>query len=821
MDTRQLQDTYIPHLRGHFSKGSVVLFLGAGFSLDANNVTGTPIPSASRLTRMLWDLCFPGDAFDKTTQLQDIYETALSIRRKQLSELMEKSFSVNIDSCPSWYNSFLTMPWLRIYTLNIDNLVQQVLSVTRTQRSTRTVSAMTTTDPDFSESLLPIVHLNGTLEDVPDNVTFSRSQYAQRTGVDRAYVQLRNDLLFRSVIFVGASMEEGPLWQHLEMRGPHGHRGQREIRPRSYLVVPNLNRSREALLARYNVAWLPMKASVFCETVLDLMPDERRTGAIALGRLSLANAKAPETLVRVSDLAAKDRATEEYLLGAEPTWADVTSGRVASRDCFEELWEKMEEIRQNKTERKFLVVTGTAGTGKSSAVMLSAMRLEANGTPVAWIDSTTNYSRRSFRKALSSEENLGALFINDADMYEGRLPSMIIDALEHDPDALIVCELRSTKVDKLVRSHELHNVVAVEYTIPVLGNNDIDSILDVLEEEHRLGRLKGLSREDRRRIFEGQAGRQLLVAMHYATFGRDFGEKAKHELQEMSGEQKFLYGLVSVASAHRFPLAQDEIGIACSEQGTSWLQMLDALVRRKLIMWFDGGLVRARHRVIAQFFYESLVEEGRMSEIVSALLLIGATKSNKLTPRDSRHGRLLRTFINHNFMRHGVGIAHARQIYGDFEEALAWDYHYWLHRGALELESDNLDVAENFLSQAKTINETDVYIDNELSYLMFKKANQRPAHPDSPKLIDEAIDTLDDIVRRRPDQIAHAYHIMGQQGLLWVSKGISDPDEKREFLERVERKVKRAVNMYDTEMMRNLSKEVKHAILSLAVGDGK
>ena len=97
-------------------------------------------------------------------------------------------------------------------------------------------------------------------------------------------------------------------------------------------------------------------------------------------------------------------------------------------------------------------------------------------------------------------------------------------------------------------------------------------------------------------------------------------------------------------------------------------------------------------------------------------------------------------------MRHGVGTAQARQIHSDFEEALAWDYHYWLHRGALELENDNLDVAENFLNQAKSINGTDVYIDNELAYLSLKKANQIPAHPDSAKLVEDAIETLDDIV---------------------------------------------------------------------------
>ncbi|MDE0280857.1 MAG: SIR2 family protein [Gammaproteobacteria bacterium] len=819
MDSTKFQKVFIPHLRGHFGKGSVVLFLGAGFSLEAKNTAGKSIPSASKLTKQLWKLCFPNDKFDQTTQLQDIYETALSMRRNQLDELMKQTFTIKADACPDWYGRLLTMPWLRIYTLNIDNLVQQVLSIRQTTRQIRTISAITTIDPDYSESSLSIVHLNGTLDDLPENVTFSRSQYARRTDVDHAYVQLRNDLLFRSVIFIGSSMEEGPLWQHLEMRGPQGHRGQHEIRPRSYLVVPKLNRSKEAILARFNVEWLPMSGGEFCESVVDMMSEERKTGLSALAKLSFSNSKSPEHFSRVGDLSSRDIATEEYLLGAEPTWADITSGKVAIRDCFEEIWNQI-NYNRNNSARCYLIITGTAGTGKTSALMYTALRLEADGVPVAWMDSTACFSRYSFRNALKSEEALGALFINDADIYENRLPSIVVDALEKHPKLILVCEMRSTKVDRLVHSYELNGIESTEYTVPVLGDNDIDSILDVLDKEHRLGRLKGLARSERRKIFEGQAGRQLLVAMHYATSGKDFGEKAKQELKEMPSEQKYLYGLISVAYSHRFQLGQDDIGIACSDQITSWLQNLDALVRRKLIMSTRTGIFRARHRMIAQFVYESLVEEGRLSQIVSALIRIGATKTTEHSPRDSRHRRMLRAFVNHNFMRHVVGVVQARQIYSDFQDSLAWDYHYWLHRGALELESDNLDVSENFLNQAKSIYDSDVYIDNELAYLSFKKANHRPAHQDSPRLVRDAIESLNDIVRRRPNQINHAYHIMGQQGLIWAKEGISDPDEKQRFLIYLQKKVKQAINISNTDVMRSLEEDVRRAILSLAISEG-
>lgn len=113
------------------------------------------------------------------------------------------------------------------------DLVSKVLSTVSVSRPVRTVSAMTAHNPIFDDSQLSVVHLNGTLDDAPNDVTFSRSLYAQRSNIDPAYAQLKNDLLFRSVVFIGASMEEGPLWQHLELRGHRVTHGQRELRPRS------------------------------------------------------------------------------------------------------------------------------------------------------------------------------------------------------------------------------------------------------------------------------------------------------------------------------------------------------------------------------------------------------------------------------------------------------------------------------------------------------------------------------------------------------------------------------------------------------------
>lgn len=70
------------------------------------------------------------------------------------------------------------MPWLRVYTLNIDDVIEKTQEQIATTRKANCISATTDSVSKFTDTCLDVIHLNGTLSDVPDNVVFSRGQYA-------------------------------------------------------------------------------------------------------------------------------------------------------------------------------------------------------------------------------------------------------------------------------------------------------------------------------------------------------------------------------------------------------------------------------------------------------------------------------------------------------------------------------------------------------------------------------------------------------------------------------------------------------------------
>src|SRR5207253_2633651 len=109
--------------------------------------------------------------------------------------------------------------------------------------------------------------------------------------------------------------------------------------------------------------------------------------------------------------------------------------------------------------------------------------------------------------------------------------------------------------------------------------------------------------------------------------------------------------------------------------------------------------------------------------------------------------RMLKIFINHNFLIRSCGEEFAKNLYGSLEDLLQWEYHFWLQRGSLELEFGDLKVAERFLSTAKSLGELDPIVETEWAYLLMKKAINLGGI-DAPELIEEATGTLQELMGR-------------------------------------------------------------------------
>ena len=228
------------------------------------------------------------------------------------------------------------MPWRRAYTLNIDDLEAAASRAFDLPRRIRPVSGLSRSLPLGTGADLLYIHLNGTLADIP-RVTFTDPQYGRRhTQANALYDQLAADLMAYPVVFVWCRAPRISFLAVCRASRRARQQGAPEHRRRSYLVTPTLPPDRKRLLQAYNIAWVQATADEFAVEVLGPMGEQAKRGHAV--RAAARAAGEGVFLPPVAELAALPfPGDSEYLLGVQPTWNDISSGRAIARDFESQL----------------------------------------------------------------------------------------------------------------------------------------------------------------------------------------------------------------------------------------------------------------------------------------------------------------------------------------------------------------------------------------------------------------------------------------------------------------------------------------------------
>ncbi len=488
-------ESVLSRLRSQMSRGEVILFLGAGFSTGAVDAAGKNLPEGGQLTKELWDLAFPGKPFDETTRLGDAYYAGKARNESELRRFIKTRLSVDAERLPEFYRTWFAMPWHRCYSLNLDDIELAVARRFDLPRAIRSLSATSgRAEGSKDPTALEAVHLNGAVWDELDDMTFSDIDYGSRlTAPNAPYASCAADLVARPVLVVGTQLNESMLWQYLEYRKTRGPRGVRELRPGSYLVCRHLSPAREYVLRELNIDWIGMTVEEFERQVL-----QKLRGASEEGHRELSAKHEVEyrrTIPRrVSELATRPGTPHgEYLLGHEPTWADLQSGRAIERECDAEIYSTARQCLSGSSPQLPLVLTGTAGSGKSTSLMRLGLRLTAEGISVYWIDETSNIDPHQLRKLVLESRDPLAILVDDADLWGRTLSGWARDVPPLRDGVLFGCALRTTKVEGLLDIDTLAGIGIKESVMPPLTDADIEDLIRVLDQNNRLGILKGKS----------------------------------------------------------------------------------------------------------------------------------------------------------------------------------------------------------------------------------------------------------------------------------------------------------------------------------------
>lgn len=751
---------------GQLSRGELTLFTGAGFSLDARATDGHPIPKVGELKGILWPIAFPGEDVDEASQLSDVFECAVQQSKPAVERELRRCLTVDADSLGPEYETWFTMPWRRIYTVNIDDLDEVANRKFNLPVSVRALSALRDSLPTSGDDLLS-VHLNGDLTDGAD-ATFSPLQFAERIpGTDPWYPALAREIAGRAFVFVGSVLDESPLWQHIALRGQRPA-DTRELRPKSYLVTPSIPAARRRLLNDLNVVHIPVDQATFAREALTPLHAEAEAGLHVLRRRRDKGNRSP--LLAVDELrAVRDPRLQlsQFLLGREPAFADVVEGFAIVRE-FERGWTDDQAF----FDPRITLLTGTAGSGKSTTMRRLALEIHAKGRDVRWLDTETDAEIRGIHNYVKSESP-DVVVIDDADVFGAQTGPFLLELVRQNPDLRVFASARSTRAERFGLVDQLRAADSKFFAIPHLDDSDINGLIDSLSRAGVLGHLVGKPVAEQRRILGDHAGRQLLIAMIEATSGQRFEEKIDDECSQLRADQGLLYAIVAIATRLRSWLTKEEILLASGGKPVDQLANLDALIRQHLVVERSDDQFHVRHRVVAERVVAYFRRTRQLSPAIEGLLWVMATRLNPTVGRHARERQLAVRLMNHKFMLEEVGsLSEIRPVYEAVHSLLADDPHFWLQRGSLEVEHGDLDLAENYLNQARGLAPDDYKIQTEYAYMALKRAAEDTSAglPGWRERADEAFAELRDAIRRRGQSDSYPYHVLGSQGLRYVRR---------------------------------------------------
>jgi hypothetical protein len=201
-------------LRGVFSRNAI-LFLGAGFALDARNAANKKMPGVAGLSFQLLNAIGHADAEEaaKSANLPDVADYCFDdhLRRDAAVSRLRELFTVG--TVEDWQVKLLTnFPWKRIYTTNYDNSVEFAFAAAK--KSLHSLSGMQPYErPPNPETTACVVHLNGvashaTSGNIDTQLRLSGKSYALNPFQDSRWADvLRTDVIHSDVtIFVGFSL---------------------------------------------------------------------------------------------------------------------------------------------------------------------------------------------------------------------------------------------------------------------------------------------------------------------------------------------------------------------------------------------------------------------------------------------------------------------------------------------------------------------------------------------------------------------------------------------------------------------------------------
>ncbi|MBA5871794.1 MAG: hypothetical protein GDA68_17640 [Nitrospira sp. CR2.1] len=766
-------------------EGQVVLILGAGASMSAEDAKGNPPPNGRRLAEMISDR-FLGGKF-KSYPLAQIAEYAIS--ETNLVSVQQFLRSVLVDLRPSRAHYLLpTFIWTGLATTNYDTLIEIAYENTaaRLQNPKPFIENGDKIDTALHDpKSIKLLKLHGCITRITNvacPLILSTDQYVQhRAGRSRIFNQLQDWAYEHPLVFIGHSLQDPDLRATLLEISSLG-----EARPRSYTVVPNMDEIERRFWETKKITALQGSFEEFVSNLDSKITKTFRGLALFVDRKEQPIAENFKVHGRTMS-----SATEQFLdvdveyvkgikglqnipptqfyRGKEPNWSSIEQKLDVDRHLEDTILSDyfLVEESRHKNETELVVVKGHAGSGKSTLLRRIAWEgANTYGKICLFLQRNGGINVPALQELIGLCKERVYLFIDDAGDHAREIELL---HKKIGPEGRLLTVIMTERFNEWnISCSNLLPFLNQQYELGYLSHKEIDSLLLLLEKHKALGTLAGAKPDQQREAFAERAGRQLLVALHEATLGRRFEDIIEDEYYHIVPvEAQQLYLTICTLNRLNAPVRAGIVsrvhGIAFNDFKERFFGPLEHVVIAQKDHITKDYVYTARHPHIAEIVFERILrqQDDRYDVYIRCLreLNIDYSSDRRAFRSMVRARTLLELFPSQEL---------AIKV---FEKAfvVAGEDPYLLHqRGIYEMNKTNgsLKIAEDYFSRATKLAHHDLAlaIKHSCAELKLRGAELARTPLEREKFLSEAND-IGRSLKNAQEGESYAYHALAKVGI--------------------------------------------------------
>ena len=680
------------------TNGAAALFLGSGASSGAKSNANTPLLNTTELTNAL--LRASGQSPTPGTTLPQAYDLAVgTCGQSSVVSLLITHYS---HCTPTWHTLIPTLLWKRIYTTNIDDVVDNAYAIAgqRLQAATSLTHVSPDLDDPTEVDAVHLVHLHGWVRRPTDGFVFGTAEYV-KTQLKHLtwHVRLADHLAQQTFVFVGTSLHEPDIEYYLRSRGTKPS----PARPTSYLVAPDLTSVTVALMHQRDVHCISMDAESFFRWLDTAVRERKKRSALILGshdsplsalevpKASLIAVLESTTQVHSAMRPSANDEPHDFFSGDEPSWSDILSDHDAVFSIVGEYLLYLDGVAAGRqTPADVTCLVGAPGCGKSTALMRIGLEASRRGFYVLEYSSDSGIAVDDFLTVLKAMPGNVLFIVDDGVKHVNELMELVRALRGAAQRVEILTAERTNRRPRIEVARGGLNVKWMQ--LDWLSDRDIHCLIEKLTAKAALGTLRSKSEAERVRFFSDRADRQLLVAMKELSRGRRFLTILEDEYKAVrSREAREIYAAVSLCHSEHASINSATLA-RCMNLNTSDLHSmmtaggeLHGVVLRK-----GDGLV-TRHPLIAEHITRYLGPTDGVTLLRSLLEGIQPYLNIKALRKRTPESLLLRRFLDWEFVwsiadRDESLVA---QFYESLQRAYDWNSKYWAQWALFERHQGN------------------------------------------------------------------------------------------------------------------------------------